>query len=258
MAQTGTALMDEVKSSKICTGQLAIWWIGQAGYIIKTSKDKVIFIDPFLAEGDFRMVPPALKPQEIECNLYMCTHNHGDHTDLETISRITHKEEMTFIGSKSVVKSFLNLGIKRENIREVNVGDITELEGIKIRGTFCIPTDDTVLDSEGFLIQTEDGISVYHSGDTAFHCFLFYLSKHPIDVMMTCINGGMGNMNIEEAVQLTRLLRPKVVIPNHYGMFAHNTTDPIQFRTRLACSGAEAPCQLLRVGEKYVYTRKGC
>jgi L-ascorbate 6-phosphate lactonase len=234
---------------------LAIWWIGQAGYIIKTHRDKVIFIDAFLSGGSFRMVPPPLEPEDIECDLYMCTHNHGDHADLKSISRIQKKGEMMFIGPKNVVRILLEQGIKQENTREVNVGDFLEVEGIKIRGTFCIPTDDTVLDTEGFLIETEDGISIYHSGDTAFHYFLFYLSKYQIDIMMVCINGGMGNMNIDEAAQLTRLLRPKTVIPNHYGMFANNTADPMRFSVRLAGSGAEAPCEILKMGEKYIYTR---
>jgi L-ascorbate 6-phosphate lactonase len=201
------------------------------------------------------MVPPPLEPEEIECDLYMCTHNHGDHTDLKSIPRITKKNDIMFVGPRNVIKSLLKLGISREKICEVNVGDLLELESIKIRGTFCIPTDDTVLDSEGFLLQTEDGVTIYHTGDTGFHEFLFYLSKYPIDIMMVCINGGMGNMNIEEAVRLTRLLRPRVVIPNHYGMFAHNTDDPVRFRVRLAGTGAEAPCEILKMGEKYVYTR---
>jgi len=249
-------LMEDVKSTKIFPNQVAIWWLGQAGYIIKTPEDKVIFIDAFLSGGSIRMVPPPLEPEEIECDLYLCTHNHSDHADLKSIAKITKKDDMTFVGPKNVVKSLLELGIKQDKIREVNVGDFVELEGIRIRGTFCIPTDDTVLDTEGFLLQTEDGITIYHSGDTGFHDFLFYLSKYPIDIMMVCINGGMGNMNIEEAVKLTRLLRPRVVIPNHYGMFAGNTADPVRFRARLTGTREEAPCEILKMGEKYVYTRK--
>ena len=249
-------LVDDVRSAKVSPGQVAIWWIGQAGYIIKTSKGKVIFIDPYLSGGSVRMVPPPLEPEEIECDLYICTHNHGDHADLKSISRIARKEEMTFVGPKNVVKSLLELGIRRDKICEVNVGDFVELERVKIRGTFCIPTDDTVLDTEGFLLQMEDGITIYHSGDTGFHDFLFYLSKYPIDIMMVCINGGMGNMDIEEAVRLTRLLRPRVVIPNHYGMFAGNTADPVRFRARLIGTREEAPCEILKMGEKYLYTRK--
>jgi L-ascorbate 6-phosphate lactonase len=216
----------------------------------------VIFIDPFLAEGSFRITPPPLMAEDVECDLYMCTHNHGDHADLKSISRIQKKEKITFVGPKNVVRNLLKLGIMQENMLEINVGDSTEHKGIKIKGTFCIPTDDTVLDTEGFLLQTEDGICIYHSGDTGFHNFLFYLSKYPIDIMMVCINGGMGNMNIEEATQFTRLLRPRVVIPNHYGTFADNTADPMRFKARLAASGAEAPCEILKIAEKYVYTRK--
>jgi L-ascorbate metabolism protein UlaG (beta-lactamase superfamily) len=74
--------------------------------------------------------------------------------------------------------------------------------------------------------------------------------------MFVCINGGMGNMGIDEAVKLTRLLRPRVVVPNHYGMFEENTDDPVRFRTRLLATGADPDCQILKVGEKYLYTPK--
>ena len=75
-------------------------------------------------------------------------------------------------------------------------------------------------------------------------------------MMLVCINGKMGNMDIDEAVKLTRCLRPKVVIPNHYGMFADNTADPFQFRARLLSTGAESTCVILKIGEKYVYIRQ--
>jgi len=255
MVQSNTALTDDVRSTKIPSNHIAIWWIGQAGYIVKTPKGKVVFIDAYLSGGSIRMVPPPLEPEEIDCDLYLCTHNHEDHADLKSISRINKKEDMTFVGPRNVVKSLLELGINRDNIREVNVGESVDLAGVKVRGTFCIPTDDTVLDSIGFLLQTEDGITLYHSGDTGFHDFLFYLSKYPIDVMMVCINGGFGNMGIDEAVKLTRYLRPRVIIPNHYGMFAFSTVDPVLFRNRLEGTRAEAPCKILEMGEKYVYAR---
>jgi L-ascorbate metabolism protein UlaG (beta-lactamase superfamily) len=36
-------------------------------------------------------------------------------------------------------------------------------------------------------------------------------------------------MNVQEAIQLTSQLNPKLAIPMHYGMFAENTEDPSQF-----------------------------
>lgn len=247
-------LIDEVKATFVASSQVAIWWLGQAGYIIKTSSGRVIIIDAYLSGGDRRMIPPPIKPDEVICDLYICTHNHIDHADLVTIEKIPSGNVKKFIGPKRVIASLEKLGIKRGLLQEVNVGDFVDLNGIHIRGTFCIPTDDTVLDSEGFLITTEDGVNIYHTGDTGFHDFLYYLSKHPIDLMLVCINGGMGNMGIDEAVNLTRLLHPRVVIPNHYGMFEWNTADPVMFRTRLMATGADPNCEILKVGELFLYS----
>ena len=202
-----------------------IWWIGQSGYIMKIPNGKVLIIDAYLSGGDRRMMPPPIDPKEIECDYYICTHNHLDHADLETIKKIPIGQAKTFIGPRNVVKSLEKLGIQKESIREVNVGDCIDLDGIRLR-------------------------------DTGFHDFLFYLSKYTIDIMLVCINGGMGNMGIDEAVKLTRLLRPRVVVPNHYGMFEANTADPTLFRTRLMATGAEPSCQILKVGEKYLYPAK--
>jgi len=256
MTQQQTSLKDEIRSTTVPRGHVMIWWIGQSGYIMKIPNGKVLIIDAYLSGGDRRMMPPPIDPKEIECDYYICTHNHLDHADLDTIKKIPIAQVKTFIGPRNVVAGLEKLGINRGSLREVNVGDYVDLEGIHLRGTFCIPTDDTVLDSEGFIITTEDGVNIYHSGDTGFHDFLFYLSKYTIDIMLVCINGGMGNMGIDEAVKLTRLLRPRVVVPNHYGMFEANTADPTLFRTRLMATGAEPSCQILKVGEKYLYPAK--
>jgi L-ascorbate 6-phosphate lactonase len=245
--------MDDVNSTNVALDQVAIWWIGQAGYIMKTPDGRVLIIDAYLSGGDIRMIPPPLEPEVIDCDFYICTHNHLDHTDIKSIERIPSGRVKKFIGPKNVIASLEKLGIRKDSLMEVNVGDYVDLEGIHIRGTFCVPTEDTVLDSEGFIITTGDGVNIYHSGDTGFHDFLYYLSKHPIDVMLVCINGGMGNMGIDEAIKLTRMLRPRVVIPNHYGMFEGNTADPVLFRTRLMSTGAEPRCQILKVGERFLY-----
>jgi L-ascorbate 6-phosphate lactonase len=249
-------LMEDVQATTVTPKQVAIWWIGQAGYIIKTSDEKILFIDAYLSGSSRRLIPPPLEPEAITCDYYLCTHNHSDHADLPSIEKIENRAAMTFIGPKTVVKSLTELGIRPANICEVNVGDVVALDGITLRGTFCIPTDDTVLDTTGFLLQTPDGITLYHTSDTGFHDFLFYLSQYPIDVMLVCINGKLGNMGIDEAVTLSRYLRPKVVIPNHYGMFAFNSADPVLFRGRLMATRTEPECRILTLGEKYMYTHE--
>jgi len=36
-------------------------------------------------------------------------------------------------------------------------------------------------------------------------------------------------MDVSEAVRLTNQIQPKIVVPMHWGMFAHNTIDPQVF-----------------------------
>ena len=59
--------------------------------------------------------------------------------------------------------------------------------------------------------------------------------------MMICINGGYGNMNPEEAAQLTAEIEPAVVIPMHWGLVAENTSDPADFVRALAEDGQPGP-----------------
>ena len=62
------------------------------------------------------------------------------------------------------------------------------------------------------------------------------LAEKKLDAAFICINGKLGNMNVEEAVRLTRILRPKLAIPCHYGMFDSNTEDPAKYTGPLDCA----------------------
>ena len=54
-------------------------------------------------------------------------------------------------------------------------------------------------------------------------------------MMFICINGRLGNMNVEDAVKLTKILSPRVGVPTHYGMFESNTEDPRKYLRELDC-----------------------
>ena len=40
-------------------------------------------------------------------------------------------------------------------------------------------------------------------------------------------------MTSDEAVKLTEILKPKVAVPTHYGMFENNTEDPQKYISKL-------------------------
>jgi len=85
------------------------------------------------------------------------------------------------------------------------------------------------------LIVRHEGVTMYFSGDTEYDEKLEELIREHIDIMFICINGRLGNMSVSEAVKLTKIIKPKVGIPTHYGMFESNTENPEKYTSQLSC-----------------------
>jgi L-ascorbate metabolism protein UlaG (beta-lactamase superfamily) len=73
--------------------------------------------------------------------------------------------------------------------------------------------------------------------------------------MITCINGNYGNLTPEEAAELTEAIKPKIVIPMHYGLFPGNTRDPKEFEKALSEKGLAKQLRQLEVMNPFVYTK---
>ena len=62
---SGTALILDIDRTAIVPGQLAFWWLGQLGFVLKASGG-IIYLDPFLSPHPRRQVPPLLAPDQIK------------------------------------------------------------------------------------------------------------------------------------------------------------------------------------------------
>ena len=82
---------------------------------------------------------------------------------------------------------------------------------------------------------TVDGITVYHTGDTGLtpDGILPTLDR-PVDVMIAPINGAFGNLDARQACELAALVRPRMLIGCHVGMFVEQGGDPALFLTLAA------------------------
>ena len=92
-----TKLRETIKMYAVPPRQITLWWLGQAGFIIKSPAGKILALDPYLSNsckkiGDAvgfkmdRLVPPPLEPQDLAgIDLYLLTHSHQDHLDPETL-----------------------------------------------------------------------------------------------------------------------------------------------------------------------------
>jgi len=89
--------MDEIASHKVPAESVTLWWLGQAGFIIKSPAGKIVVLDPYLSNsckeiGERvninmdRQVPPPLSPSDlVGVDLCLFIHSHQDHLDPETL-----------------------------------------------------------------------------------------------------------------------------------------------------------------------------
>jgi len=223
-------------------GAVAIWWLGQNGFIFKTHEGTTVSTDLYLTDSceglvpgfDLkRQVPVYIEPEDLDIDIFTCTHNHQDHTDPETIRRLAHKDTMAFVGPPPSCGIYRAEGVTDDRIHmawpDVELG----FRDVEIRGTFALPTDASDLNHMGFVFSFGGGPRVYVTGDTDYTELLVSAAKHKPDAMITCINGGFNNMSHWEAADIAGKIQPKLAIPCHYDMFADNAVDPGQFRASL-------------------------
>lgn len=245
--KNGLALIEEINNCVIKKGNIAFWWLGQMGYIVKLG-ETVIYLDAFISDHPGRNIPPLLGAHEvINADLIFGSHDHIDHIDREAWHQISlSSPKAKFVVPELLIKE-LSKDLKIPCNRFLGLNDATSIisRGLKITG---IAGAHEFLDKDvvtgrypylGFIIEGS-GCVLYHSGDTCIYEGLHSKLKklNRIDVMFIPINGRdakkyraniIGNMTYQEAVDLAGDVKPGLVVPGHYEMFSSNSEDPLLF-----------------------------
>ena len=204
---------------------MTIRFLGQSGYLIKT-KNSDIIIDPYLSDsvnrvaGRPRLLPIPIKATDISCDAVICTHDHLDHLDPDTVTEIC--SEQLFITTNGGKNKLASLG--KENVIALGEGESVSVGDFEITAVFA----DHTVEALGVILRAE-GKTLYFSGDTLYNEKLFDIAKFSPDITFICINGRLGNMNVNEAVTVAKKIGAKMNVPNHYDMFASNSEDPHLF-----------------------------
>ena len=117
---------------------MKIRFLGQSGYILKTDNSKII-IDPYLSDSVNRVasrprtLPVPINPHDICCDAVICTHNHLDHLDPDTVSQIPSKQKyITTNEGKSELEK-----LDRKNVTALNIGDTVNIGDFEITAVFA-------------------------------------------------------------------------------------------------------------------------
>ena len=242
-------------------GTIACAWLGQAGYLIKTSGGLNVMIDPYFSneverhEGLKRMFPPPITPDELRPDVLLVSHGHLDHFDELTIKSFGSAGRTLLAAPSSCILRAQALGWPAPKLRSLQPGHLVTKMGVVVIATFA---RHTLPDAIGFQLEV-DGLRLWHSGDTEYDQRLRALAEAKLDVAFICINGGGGNMNAHEAALLAWELKPRTVVPMHYGMWSKKdyrygglasdaTPDPRQFASTLGKLSTRIRAKTLQVG----------
>ena len=158
-------------------------------------------IDPYLSDsvnrvaGRPRELPIPIKPEEARCDAVICTHDHLDHLDPDTVTKMSEKQ--FFITTNEGKEKFASLG--RNNVAALNVGDSVKVGDFEVTAVFA----DHTVEAFGVIVKVESK-TFYFSGDTLYNEKLFDIAKYAPDATFICINGRLGNMNVNEALTVAR------------------------------------------------------
>jgi L-ascorbate metabolism protein UlaG (beta-lactamase superfamily) len=172
----------------------------------------------------------------------LVTHDHLDHLDPDTVVQI--RDEMHFITTHGGREKLHSLG--KAHVTALSVGESITVGDFEITAVFAAHT----VEAFGVVVKAE-GFTLYFSGDTLYHEELFEIAKFFPDVTFLCINGRLGNMNVEEALEVAKHIGASCNVPTHYDMFASNSEDPHLFADRIT-GGA-----ILEFDGVYEFLRQG-
>ena len=208
---------------------MKVRFLGQSGYILKTANSEII-IDPYLSDsvnrvsGRPRTLPIPIKAKDINCDAVICTHNHLDHLDPDTVVEIN--DNQFFITTNEGKAELQKMG--KANVETLSEGESIRIGDFEITAVFA----DHTVEAFGLIVKAENK-TLYFSGDTLYNESLFEIREYNPDVTFICINGRWGNMNVDEALITAQKIGAKVNIPNHYDMFQSNSENPLLFSEKI-------------------------
>lgn len=210
-------------------GNINISLTGNSGVLIEDSENgKVIYIDPYNLQNGKK------------ADVILITHPHYDHCSIQDISAIVKKGTVVIVPPDCQSKI---TKLKQEvNMQVIEIGDEISLEGMKIKAVPAYNLNKAFHPKNehwhGYVLSLE-GLEIYHAGDTDLIPEMAKLCGYHNLIAFLPVSGKFV-MNVEEAVEAAKIIKPKIAVPMHWGSVAGTQEDADKFVEMCKESGIEA------------------
>lgn len=267
--KNGDQILEEIIRTSVPSNGIALWSLGQEGFLIKYA-DTTFLFDPYFSASELRKFVSPLLPEQCEdIDFVICTHHHEDHMDPITLQGMRHFTKTKFV----IPRAHLHL-MKEWGFHDNQLIGISHLETLRL-GEFEISAfagkhETFELNEQGehlylgYVLRAGE-VVLYHAGDTiGFLELREWLLKQKVDVALIPINGRdfmrnemeiRGNCNYREAADLAVSIQADMLIPMHFGLFPHNDENPAYLVDYLYSRYPLQKFHMMVPCERYIYMK---
>lgn len=125
---------------------MEITWLTQGSFLFEHNGKRIV-ADPYMsdclkAKGLKRMAPFPLSLAALKPDVLLCTHDHLDHLDPESVQKIAAAyPDCIFAGSANSCRHFQELGVAKERCILLRIGEPVTLAGFDLLPVYARHSD---------------------------------------------------------------------------------------------------------------------
>ncbi len=249
--------MHPFEALSVPKGKVGIHWFGQSSFALKDPSGATVQVDPYFPGGRpaerFIHAEPPLDEATLRTDFILLTHNHGDHTCIESLQRIHAAfPEARYVGPPESVANMQENGIPENLLTTVTAGDSASIGTMTARTVWAkpmegVPEEDIRppdVQHLGYVVEAGP-VHVFLSGDpintfadheellgpiAALQPTIGLLTTHPDEGEFPFFAG-----SIETALKLGL----QAAVPAHYNCFVTRNYDPNEWASMFPEHGPE-------------------
>jgi L-ascorbate metabolism protein UlaG (beta-lactamase superfamily) len=191
-----------IDSLTLKKGEVAFLWFNDYSGVSIRTPSKTLIVDP--ADVD----PAIFK----KVDALLITHEHLDHFD-ESLTREIYRRTQCSVVADSTSANRLKDVLPAGKLYEMRVGREIKIDNITVRAEgFRHPATTPV----SYLITTEDGVKIYHSGDSLPTPDMKKIGdRSPPDVVFCTVGVPAPGASPQTGLEIVQMVKPKVAVPYH-------------------------------------------